>query len=309
MHLTVLLYKGEELYSKGDFDPEFREHQISLILAEEELTFNGKNTQKIPTTTTHLLMHFLDRLSEKDLKRLPNLRYIGTCSTGWWDHYFDLDYIRRKKIALDINATYAQNAVAEGVFASLLSHARYIPEILHKQWDADVTHGFELQGKSLGIIGMGRIGSRVRDIANAFGMEVLYAGSKEAKGIKKVTLNKLLSLSDIITIHVPKSIGILFTKDSFNKLKSNTIILNSSGFELIDSDALQNYLTVNTKAQYIHLAMPNEEIYDKLNHLPNVNLYPLFTCYTQEADRNRKIIPLKNLRAFLQNQITPNRVI
>jgi len=145
-------------------------------------------------------------------------------------------------------------SIAEIVFGLMLSLCRHIPKAdsstKNKEWLKKELTGCELKGKTIGVVGIGRIGTRVIELASAFGMNILaYSRSshpdvmQKFKG-KQVSLDELLENSDFVTLHIPineKTRGII-GKEQLELMKPSAFIINTSRGGLIDEDALYNAL-------------------------------------------------------------------
>jgi D-lactate dehydrogenase len=179
---------------------------------------------------------------------LPNLKLVATRSTGF-DH-IDLEACRKKKIIVSNVPSYGENTVAEHTFALILSLSRNICKVCTRSLRYDFTieglKGFDLKDKTLGVIGAGRIGLHVIRIAKGFGMNVLaYDVNQnnllaEVLGFEYVSLEELLSKSDVITLHVPynKFTHHLINKDRVKLMKKGGILINTSRGAVVDTEAL-----------------------------------------------------------------------
>ena len=170
-----------------------------------------------------------------------NLKFMCINSTGY--DLVDLAAATKHHVKVANIPGFSTEAVAEHTFALLLALNRHIPEcdrfvrqhpfeINPSNRDHDRYLGFTLAGKTLGIIGMGAIGSHVAKIACGFGMEVIGYNrhQKTLPGIKQVDLTELLSRSDIVTLHVPlneQSKGMI-NKNSIAKMKDGAILINTA---------------------------------------------------------------------------------
>jgi len=188
-------------------------------------------------------------VSQSIIDKLPSLKFIATRSTGF-DHV-DVKYATEKGIAVSNVPGYGSHTVAEFAFALLLNLSRKVytaNEQLREEASFDIFpfRGFDLFGKTLGVIGTGRIGKNVIDIAKGFGMQVLaydlhpdeaYATSK---GFKYDTLDAVLQNSDVLTLHAPYTPENhhLINKEKFSIMKKGVYLINTARGELIDTDAL-----------------------------------------------------------------------
>ena len=188
------------------------------------------------------------RVDESLLRLLPRLRLVATRSAGI-DH-IDLDACRRRGIAVCHVPDYGSASVAEHVFALLLGVTRHLTQAHERARQGSFAYrgltGFELEGKTLGIVGLGRIGRHAARIALGFGMDVLaydpaFAASAEhPDGVLLVTWEQLLQSSDILSLHVPATEGThhLLDAQAFARMKPGVVLINTARGALIDEAAL-----------------------------------------------------------------------
>lgn len=182
------------------------------------------------------------------IDQLPNLKLITTRSTGF-DH-IDLSYCQKKQITVCNVPHYGTHTVAEHTFALILALSRNLIKSVertkHADFDFKELTGFDLYGKTLGIIGLGDIGMTVLRIAKGFGMHVVATSrnpdEKLAKrlGINFMPLKELLPIADIITLHVPynKSTHHLINKKNIKKCKKGSLLINTARGPLIETEAI-----------------------------------------------------------------------
>jgi D-lactate dehydrogenase len=182
------------------------------------------------------------------LKVLPKLKLIVTMSTGY-DH-IDLIACKKRKIVVANVPFYGENTVAEHAFALLLSISRKIHQSYlrtsHGNFSNDGLQGFDLKGKTIGVIGTGHIGRHVIRMAKGFDMNILafdmYPDKAWAKkqGISYVTLSTLLKKSDIVTLHVPymKATHHLLNKKNIALMKKGAVLINTARGGLVDTVAM-----------------------------------------------------------------------
>ena len=196
-------------------------------------------------------------LPRKVLEKLPKLKYIGLLSTGY--NVVDIDYAKSRGIPVCNVPTYSTYAVAQLTFA-LISEI-YNNVALHNQavhngewsdcrdfcfWKTPLIN---LQGKTIGIIGYGKIGSTVAKIADAYGMNILcYVPSKKPQpdfdNFRFTSLDELIRESDIISLHcplTPETTG-LVNEEFISKMKKSAIIINTSRGASVDETALAKAL-------------------------------------------------------------------
>lgn len=183
------------------------------------------------------------------IDRLPDLKLITTRSMGF-DH-IDVEYAKTKGILVNNVQTYASHPVAEFTYALMLAVTRRIYHAYNhlregSNFDQRGLSGFNLFGKTLGVIGTGRIGKNVIAIAKGFGMNVCAydthpdAEFASAQGFTYLPLDEVLAAADIVTIHVPymKETHHLITAQSFAVMKKGVIFINTARGEIVDTHAL-----------------------------------------------------------------------
>lgn len=185
---------------------------------------------------------------EKTLKKLPNLKVIATRSTGM-DH-IDLDYCKKHGIAVASVPVYGAHTVAEYAFALLLATTKKIV-VAHQsvedgEFNPEGLTGVDLYGKTLGVIGCGKIGQNVIKIAMGFGMKVLGVdGYKDLKlerksGFKYTDLETCLKGSDFVTLHVPaiKDTYHMINKKNIKLMKPGSYLINTSRGTVLEAEAV-----------------------------------------------------------------------
>jgi D-lactate dehydrogenase len=275
------------------------------------------------------------RLSAEVLAQLPALKLIATRSTGY-DH-IDAKYCSTHRIAVCNVPTYGENTVAEHVFALLLAISHRLRDAIERArsgwFSPEGLQGFDLQGKTLGVVGTGNIGRHVIRIAKGFGMPVIAADVKpDAElaldlGFRYAPLNDLLSTADIITLHVPAlpQTEHLLDAKAFARMKQGVIVINTSRGTVIDVIALVQALRsgkvgaagldvlpdeplIREEAELISSTFSNQHdlrnlVADHvLLHMPNVIVTPHSAFNTREAVRRIVATTVENIEAFLSGR-------
>jgi D-lactate dehydrogenase len=229
----------EEAYFKKAFPKD------KIQFSQKRLSKNNINRYK----DLEIIAAFVhSELNKAVLDKLPKLKLIATMSTGF--NHIDLEECKRRKIAICNVPVYGENTVAEHTFALILALSRKVVDCVNRtHWGSfrlDGLRGFDLKDKTIGIVGCGNIGKNVARIAKGFEMKVLVfdvcKDQNIAKniGFKYVTMEKLLSESDIITLHVPenKHTHHLINKDRLKLVKNSTFLVNTSRGGIVDTKAL-----------------------------------------------------------------------
>lgn len=197
-------------------------------------------------------IHVSSSIDKALLDKLPNLKLIACRSTGYDN--VDLNAAKAKKILVCNIPSYGENTVAEFAFTLMLALSRRLFDITNAvtlgHIDPTKLTGIDLSGKTLGVIGTGRIGCHSIRIARGFAMNViaydLYpkAGLDSELGFRYVSLLELLRTSDFITLHAPATNenDHLMDKHAFENMKRGAILINTARGSLVDTKALINAL-------------------------------------------------------------------
>jgi D-3-phosphoglycerate dehydrogenase len=229
-----------------------------LSLDEDMLPSKEKLTQEIGAYDA-LIMRVDPLIDRSVLGAAKKLKVIGVGSVGL--NHIDLDYAKEKGITVYNVPGVNFEAVAEltiGSMIALLRHSfRACRDVKERGiWDKYAYTGEELRGKTLGIIALGRIGSRVAEFAQVFGMKVLaydpYLNSEQAaqRGAELVSLPELLKNSDVVTVHSPLTAETrhLISTEQFAIMKDGSYLLNMGRGGVVDEEALYEALVTGKLA-------------------------------------------------------------
>ncbi len=264
--------------------------------------------------TSDVIITCWAEITKDAIDKAKNLKMIAVWATGY-DHV-DIKAAKEKGIIVTNVPNYSKESAAEHTFALILSIIRNIPQadkiVKTGLWGRENLRGIELQGKTIGIIGTGNIGSRVVKIANCFGMKVIAftknPSDKRAEklNVKYVDLNELLQKSDIITIHVPlndETEKILGEKQ-FLIIKRGALLINTSRGRIIDEKALIKALRDGRIAAAGLDVLEKEppDMDNQLLKMDNVLLTPHCASYTDEALKRCTDICIKNIEKFVKGK-------
>lgn len=265
------------------------------------------------------------------IAKLPNLTHVTTMSTGF-DH-IDLKACAARGIAVSNVPAYGDNTVAEHAFALMLAVTRKIVESVERtrkgHFEFEGLLGIDLKGKTLGVVGTGRIGRNVAHIGGeGFGMKVIafdvFQNKEWAKecGVAYVPLDKLYAESDIISFHVPltpETTKLLNTKN-ISKVKKGAIVINTARGQVVETkalvdglnkgilsgvglDVLENECAIKEKhpmlADSKEVCLPKELKYEMelLKH-PRAYVTPHSAFYSKEAVQRILDTTCENIAAF-----------
>lgn len=232
-----------ETWEKAYFEKQLPGHTLSF--------FDGPLTEEQVEQITEsdiLCVFIYSHVQKNILEKLPNIKLIATRSTGF-DH-IDTTYCREKNIEVANVPTYGTNTVAEHTFALILALSRkIIPSVERTRrgdFSLDNLRGFDLYGKTLGVIGAGNIGNAVIHIAQGFGMQVLaftkHPDESQAKqhNFTNTSLEALLKESDIITLHLPynQETRHIINTQNIDLCKKGSLLINTARGGLIETEAL-----------------------------------------------------------------------
>jgi glycerate dehydrogenase len=263
-------------------------------------------------------------LTRQTLSACPALKFIGVLATGY--NIVDIEAARERGIVVTNVPTYGTAAVAQFAIAMLLEichHYAHHSEAVHAgRWENSPDWCFwdypliELAGKTMGIIGYGRIGQATGRIARAMGMRILAFDahpdpSLESEDCRYVELDELLAGSDVIALHCPlfpETEGII-NKDTIAKMKDGVILLNNSRGQLIVERDLADALN-SGKVYAAGLDVVSTEPIRADNPLlraKNCFISPHISWATKESRSRLMNIAVENLRSYLAG--TPINVV
>ena len=244
-------------------------------------------------------------LPENVLKNCPRLRYIDVAFTGV-DHVA-MDYCREKGIPVSNAAGYSDQTVAEltvGFAAALLRRLPDCDAAVRQGGTSAFLRGKEIAGRTVGVIGLGRIGRRTAKLFEAFGAKVIACDPVPSADYPMVSLDELLRTADIVTLHAPNipSTRKMLGKEQFALMKPSAYFINCARGALVDSAALAGALNEE------RIAGAAVDVFDLEPPLPkgepllqakNCILAPHVAYLSDESMLRRAQIVFENLAAYL----------
>jgi D-lactate dehydrogenase len=279
-------------------------------------------------------------ITKNVIDRMPNLKFIVSRAATY--EHIDIEYAKKKGILVSYVPGYGNNTVAEFTFAMILALARKLKPMIKNTSEGKFTReglmGIDLLGKTIGIIGTGRIGAHVARLAYGFGMNILaYDRTKKPElienyGVEYVGLEELLMRSDVITVHLPYTRATKYTLNKFNlKLtKLDAMLINTSRGAVVEIEAVVEALKEGRLAGGVALDTLEEEIgkeeellkrdqvpaikiekaaekYYLLNE-DNVILSPHLAYYTKDALERILDISVEEISLFIKGEKPKNLV-
>jgi D-lactate dehydrogenase len=217
-----------------------------------ELRFNQKSLDKhtacIAKEAGGIGIFIQSKITHEVLDHLPMVKVIATMSTGF-DH-IDLNVCKARNITVCNVPSYGDNTVAEYAFSLILALARKLKQTLERVerglFSRTGLMGMDIKGKTLGLVGTGRIGSHMARLGWAFGMKVIAydvrsdVALKEKYGVQFMSLEEVLEQADIISLHVPylPSTHHLINAERIRLLKPTALLINTSRGKVVDTKAV-----------------------------------------------------------------------
>lgn len=303
--------------SEDRLDPIYWEKLRSLTESTVILPKDSPQIQKELADTDCILTGFQVDVGKKEIDAAPNLKYVSALATAYGK--IDTEYAKKKGIVVSNVPGYATQSVAELVFALILEKIRDIVKAKDLGSKGDYSglgiKATEIKDKIFAVLGLGRIGSRVAEIAKGFGADVRYWSKNRKKeleksGIKYQDADKLIQEADIISLHfseAPETKHFL-NKKRINSVRPGALIISTVPNEITDLDALENRLK---KGDITFISDHSDELEEKdakrLSKYKNCVLYPSIGFISAEARIAKQEIFFGNMESFLNGK--PQNVV
>ncbi|WP_321286380.1 D-2-hydroxyacid dehydrogenase [uncultured Sunxiuqinia sp.] len=257
-------------------------------------------------------------LNKDVINSCPLLKYIGILATGY--NIVDLEAASNANITVTNIPAYSTDSVAQLVFSHLLNIVNRVQlhadSVKNGDWVNSPDFSFwlspqtELAGKTLGIIGFGRIGQKVAEIGHAFGMTILFQNRSQKKNVasycRQCELDELLQKSDVVSLNCPltENNREFMNKNLFAQMKHSAIIINTGRGALIEEQDLANALNEGSLAaaglDVLSTEPPTTD--NPLLRAKNAFITPHIAWATKEARQRMINIAEENLKAFLNRK-------
>ncbi len=293
---------------------------LDLIFADKKLNSSELKDVLKNSKADVLVCLLTDEINEEVLS--SGIKICATYSVGF--NHIDLQAAKKHGVAVLHTPGVLTNAVAEFTISAMLALAKRIKEAnefavtgKYKGWDPELLLGYELYGKSLGIIGAGRIGTRVAELAKAFSMEVFYNDVKENKYIEDkgavyLPKDELLARSDFVSLHVPllESTYHLLSYNEFETIKHGAFLVNTARGPVVDESALVDAIKSGKLAGVALDVFEFEpKIPEAIADLPNVLLTPHIASASKRARNLMSRILADGIIDTLKGKKAKNRVV
>ena len=300
----------------------FKESHLNALRALGDLTIHEntdteeKAIERLKNVEIAISACYIAPLNKKVLENVDALKLLVINSTGY--DCVDVVTAKSKGIQVANVSGYSTEAVAEHAIALMLAVSKKIPagDAVMRQapFQVDPANqeqrkylGFNLQGKTLGVVGFGNIGSRVAQIGIGFGMKVLAfnRSKKNVDNVKQVSLEELLKESDIVSLHLsltPETENII-TAERLKMMKPTAILINTARGKIVDESALITTLQSHkiTGAGLDTIVEWKES--NPLLKLDNVVLSPHSAFFTKESLDNCADIIITDVKSFVEGKV------
>ena len=258
-------------------------------------------------------------MSKEILDKTLNLKYIGLLSTGY--NVVDIEAASKIGIVVTNVPSYGTDSVAQTVFSHILNLSHHVSEhaasVSAGDW-ADIddftyqkNQLIELNGKIMGIIGFGRIGQKVAEIAIAFGMKVIFYTSSSPSKIsslgKMCSISEVFTDSDILSLHCPltEETKYLVNQQNLNLMKKSAFLINTSRGQLIEEKALlialESGVIAGAGLDVLEIEPPLHD--NPLYKVKNCYITPHYSWATKES-RSRLIdMVVKNVSSYIEGRV------
>lgn len=260
-------------------------------------------------------------ITSEVMAQLPKLRYVGVLATGY--NVVDIVEAHKRGIIVTNVPAYSTESVAQMVFAHLLTVTNrtehYAIQNRAGRWSTNPDFSYsdttltELSGKTFGIVGLGNIGQRVAQIAQAFGMNVkaMTSKTKLPAGIEKASLQELISTSDVLSLHCPltETTHHLINNKTIKLFKPSAILINTGRGPLVDDQVVAQALAEKRLGAFCADVLTNEPPMadNPLLQQPNAYITPHIAWASTEARIRLIQVATANVRSFISGH--PQNVV
>lgn len=278
--------------------------QISL-LSEDPIVIHNDDPADDAEILTRIadsdcvLVSWRTKVNAEVIKASPNLKYIGMCCSLYDEKAANVDIVQARSQGIVVKGVrdYGDDGTLEFIFAELIFLMKGLGSL---RWQ---TENRELRGKSMGVIGMGTLGTMVARTARHFGMNVSYFNrsrkpAMETEGFGFLPLKELLSTCDVISTHLPKNSHVI-DKAGFRSKKANSILVNTSIGLTFDKNAFLDWISGDPTSFAIFDGPGVGEHIEEFSKYPNIIISDRSSGFTLEAQARLSEKVLDNMKSFL----------
>lgn len=293
-----------------------KENDLNIVRPVRDGPFNDEEiAELISKREVGIVMVGSDKVDKKALSENPQLELISKHGVGVDN--VNLEEAERQGVVVTNTPEANKEAVAELAFGAIFALTRSIVQadrsVRKSQWEKVIGH--EVIGKTLGIVGLGKIGKRVGELALEIGMDVIYFDPEERKleGASGVRFNELLKDSDFLTLHCPlnEQTRNLIGEEELSKMKGSSFLINTARGGVVNEKALFSALSDGGIAG-AYCDVFREEPLPKdspLREVDNLIISPHMAAYTEEAIARMDEVSVQNIVNYLQGEEPISKVV
>jgi len=301
------------------------EHTVTISEPPEEETWSEDELIDVVGDAEVLLSVLADPVTERVLDAAPNLGMVSQYAVGIDN--IDLTAAEQNDVVVTHTPGVLTDATADQTWALLLAVARhlkaadrYVRDGRFDRWETTLLLGTELSGKTMGIVGLGRIGAAVARRALGFGMDVVYHNRERANptverqtNARYVELDELLETSDVVSLHCPLNDDShhLIDADALARMKDSALLVNTARGAVVDEDALVEALAIDEIAGAgLDVFEDEPDVHPDLLDRDRVVLAPHLGSATTETRRKMANMCVEAIQAYTNGaDDIPHRVV
>lgn len=295
-------------FKEGDIEPKYFDRIKKLFKSTEFILRDSPKLTDSLKDTDVIFTKIFTKIDKEVIDAAPNLKFIGVLSTAF--DAIDAKYARQKGVTVCNLGGYSTEAVSEFFFASLFEQVRELErakqQARQEDYSFDKFMGLELKGRTLGVVGAGKIGSRIAEIGLGIGMKVIYfaRGNKSAldkRGAKRGELDEVLSQSDFVSLNLVlnKETEGMISKEKVELLKKGCIFISLAPPPLIDQEAMiEKAGKGDITFIFDHSDDISTDMAKKFLGSKNCIVYPPTAFRTEEANTTRWETFVSNIEGF-----------
>ena len=272
-----------------------------IIIHNDDPTDDAEILERIADSDC-VLVSWRTKVKAEMIKVSSNLKYIGMCCSLYDEKAANVDIAQARSQGIVVKGVrdYGDDGTLEFIFAELIFLMKGLGD---QRWQ---TENRELRGKTMGIIGMGTLGTMVARTAHHFGMKVYYYNRSrkpelEAEGFEFLPVNELLATCDVISTHLPKNSHVI-DKTGFRNKKANSILVNTSIGLTFDKNAFLEWISGDPTSFAIFDGPGVGEFAGEFSKYPNIIISDRSSGFTLEAQSRLSEKVLDNMKEFLENK-------
>lgn len=304
-------------FKENDIEPKLFDKIKKLFKTYEFILRDDSKLTNCLKDTDVIFAKIFTKIDKEIIDIAPNLKYIGVLSTAF--DAVDAKYARQKNISVCNLGGYSTGAVSEFFFATLFEQIRELErakqQARQEDYSLDTFMGVELKDRTLGIIGAGKIGSRIAEIGLGIGMRVIYFSRSNKPALderraKRGELNEVLSQSDFVSLNLSlnKETEKIISKEKIDLLKIGCVFISLSPPPLIDQEAMmQKAGKGDVTFIFDHSDDLSVELAKRFLGTKNCIVYPPIAFRTKESNTARWETFVSNIEKFAQNK--PQNVV